>query len=333
MVNPFWNSAERRVRALWRILLQFALLLAVGFILDLLIPGAFDQPLTSTIALLVVITLATWVAARLIDRRKFRDLGLYLTPGWWMDFGFGLALGVLLMGCVFLIEYALGWAVVSGTFVALSPSQTFLPAFLSALLVFVCVGFYEELLSRGYHLTNMAEGLNLRRLGPRTAILLALLISSSIFGLGHATNPNASAISTINIILAGFLLGLPYVLTGRLAASIGLHITWNFAQGVLFGFPVSGSESIIAAQVIATDQVGPPLWTGGAFGPEAGLMGILAMLLGAALIVLYTRSRYGQAAVYTSLAIPPLSRTENLAVEVTENVPTFPNQENPKSKI
>ncbi len=302
MINPFWNSSEHRIRALWRILLQSVLILVLGLALNFLIPGVVRTPLESTLAALVVVTLATWIAARFLDGRRFRDFGLHLTRDWWLDFIFGLALGVALMSIIFLVEYALGWVVVTGTFVSWSPMQSFFSALLSALLVFISIGFYEELLSRGYLLTNIAEGLNLSRVGPRAAILVAFFISSALFGLAHASNPNASTISTINLVLAGLMLGLPYVLTGKLAACIGLHITWNFAQGVLFGFPVSGMESILSAQIIATDQAGPDLWTGGAFGPEAGLIGVLAMLLGAVLIFLYTRSRYGRVTLYLPIA-------------------------------
>lgn len=333
MTNPFWNSSELRIRAFWRILLQFALILLLGLVAEFVVPGIVRSPLESSLATLVVVTLATWIAARFLDRRRFRDLGLHLTPDWWLDLAFGLALGIALMGIIFLIEYALGWVIVTGTFVSWSPTQAFLPSLLSTLLVMICIGFYEELLSRGYHLTNLTEGLNLRRVGPGAAVLAAFFISSSMFGLAHAANPNASAISTFNIVLAGIMLGLPYVLTGKLAACIGLHITWNFAQGALFGFPVSGMESILEAQLIASDQAGPDLWTGGAFGPEAGLLGVFAMLLGVALISFYTRARYGHATLFLPLAQPPATSIEQRSAPTVQAAPPAAPIQNPESKI
>jgi hypothetical protein len=178
------------------------------------------------------------------------------------------------------------------------------------LVLFLCVGISEEMLSRGYQITNLAEGLNFPGLGgPKVAVLLAWVISSSLFGLGHLGNPNATVVSTLNIALAGLLLGIGYVLTGRLAIPIGLHITWNFFQGNVFGFPVSGLEPV-GATVLSIEQGGPLLFTGGVFGPEAGLIGIAAVLAGSLLTALWVRARFGKAAIETSIAEPPPGLTD-----------------------
>ena len=90
----------------------------------------------------------------------------------------------------------------------------------------------------------------------------------------------------MGIVLAGLFLALPYLLTRQLWLSIGLHIGWNFFEGVVFGFPVSGTDSF---HLLRHTVSGPVLWTGGAFGPEAGLLVIPALIFGSLLVFAYTR--------------------------------------------
>jgi membrane protease YdiL (CAAX protease family) len=266
---------------------------------------------------LLVALASVWLAGRFLDRRTFIvGLGLQIyNPGWWLDLAFGLLLGALLMTGIFLTELEAAWIKVNGTFESVSGTfesvtthTSFFSAIGAAILLFFSVGIAEELVFRGYQLKNIAEGLNFSSLGPKTAILLAWIISSSVFGLFHLANPNATLISTINVAVTGLLLGVGYLLTGRLAISIGLHISWNFFEGNVFGFPVSGREPI-GAQFISIEQDGPLLWTGGAFGPEAGLVDILVSVIGALLILVWVRARSGRVALQTSLAEPPSERT------------------------
>jgi uncharacterized protein len=212
--------------------------------------------------------------------------------------------GALAMTFVFLVGLAAGWTQVTGVFQGGDATGSLLLALLPPFLFFVCVGIYEELLVRGYLLLNMSEGFNFGFLGPRTAIVLAWILSSVLFGLLHLANPNSSILSSVNLSAAGLLLGLGYVLTGQLAIPIGIHISWNFFQGNVFGFPVSGNISSDAT-VLETIDTGPVLWTGGAFGPEAGLIVLPALLFAAGAILLWVKARGGKAGLHLSLAEPP----------------------------
>ncbi len=329
VVNLFRNSSEKRPRAFWRILLQYALyscftavLVAVPTLVYLALSGGvvFGEGTgallaaspafwaVSSAASLVAIVVSAWFAGRFFDRRPFSGFGLRLDRSWWLDLCFGLALGALLMAGIFLVELAAGWITVTGTFETASGGP-FVLAIIYPLVTFLCVGITEELLSRGYQLTNIAEGLNYPGLGARGAVLLAWVISSSLFGLLHLGNPGATVVSTINIAFAGLLLGTGYVLTGRLAIPVGLHITWNFFQGNIFGFPVSGLKPI-GATFVSIGQGGPVSLTGGLFGPEAGLLGLTAMVVGGLLIWLWVRVRHGEATIQTSIADPPTNTTQ-----------------------
>jgi hypothetical protein len=83
----------------------------------------------------------------------------------------------------------------------------------------------------------------------------------------------------VNIFLAGVLLSLAYVRTRSLWFATGLHAGWNWTMASLFGFPVSGL-SIVDTPLYDARETGADWWTGGAFGPEAGLAGTLAVLAG-----------------------------------------------------
>lgn len=309
-----WSRRERRPRALVRLLGFLLLFILASIVLGAVTIGALMAAgqaesidpssdallLTGALTTLVASLAATWAAGRALDRRPLADFGLRLGPSWWLDLGFGLALGALLMAAIFAAELALGWVAITGTLRATPEGRPFALAILGPLVTFVCVGIYEELISRGYLLRNLAEGLRLPGLGDRGALALGWVLSSAVFGALHAGNPNATPVSTLTLVLAGLFLGLGYVLTGELAIPIGLHITWNFFQGSVFGFPVSGTTG--QPTFIAIEQRGPELWTGGAFGPEAGLIGVLAILLGSLLTVLWVRARRGGARLHTRLA-------------------------------
>lgn len=314
--RPFWNRAEQRWRAGWRVALYSLLWVIIQLTSSLVI----HSPITT--ALIVILpTLApiigellfysvnallviglTWLMARKVDYRPLADLGLRLDRHNWEDLGFGLLLGAGLMTVIFCSEWALGWIVVTGYLHTTVPNTTFAIAILQPIFLFVAVGINEELLSRGYHLRNLAEGFNFAVLRPRLSIVIAWVLSSLIFGFLHILNPNSTWLSTFALMLAGIFLGLGYVLTGRLGLPIGLHITWNFFQGSVYGFRVSGNDLSDTA-FIAIQQTGPTLWTGGAFGPEAGLTGIVSILLGLLLTVLWVQWRYHAVALQPALAI------------------------------
>jgi hypothetical protein len=306
-----WNKEEARLRAGWRLVLQFAILFIFMVILAILdsnladslpksIVGKSDSILLP-IELLIALLLSVWFAGRFLDRRRFADFGFRLSPSWWFDLGFGLALGALVMTAIFLIELVIGWVIITETFKSGVNGFFFPIDILWALVTFICVGIYEELLGRGYQLKNLAEGLNLKSFSPKSAVVLAALHTSAFFGLLHAFNPHATMISTLNLMLAGILYATAYLLTGELAIPIGYHIMWNFFESSVFGFPVSGFDP--GTTFIAIRQSGPRVWTGG---PEAGLLGTGARLGGILLIIGWVRLRYGKVSLQEKLAKPDL---------------------------
>lgn len=314
----------RRLRALWRLIGQLALFVIlsnlfaglisaawslVGPAKPTVIPGAAVGNIADAYIIFGVSSLAAalssmWLAALLLDRRPFREFGFRLSGGWFLDFLFGMGLGAALMTGIFVTELESGWVSVGDMFQAVQPGEPFFPSLVAPVILFVCVGIYEESLFRGYRIKNIAEGINFPAIGSRSAVLLSLAITSVYFGLRHAANPNADLLSTFNVFLAGILLGAGYVLTGELAIPIGLHIAWNFFQGNVYDFPVSGLNPI-GATFLVTSRHGPELWTGGSFGPEGGLLLPFAAISGIVLIALWVRLRRGSDAIHDSIAEPP----------------------------
>ncbi len=335
----FWDSEQRRIAMLWRLLLQallfFVLITLFPMLAVLLIAPtlaaqngmSFEQLLAELespalglspeilfvlkFSMLLGVLLSVWLAGRFLDRRRFANFGLHLNRDWWTDFGFGLFLGAFSMAAIFLVEWAAGWVTITGVLVSTREySLPFWQGLGFTWLYFVAVGIQEELFSRGYQLKNLAEGLRgVPLLGARGAIVAATLLSSALFSGLHIGNPNATFVSTFNIFLAGIFLAMGFILTGELAIPIGLHITWNFFQGAVFGFPVSGMAS--AFSILGVQQSGDALITGGDFGPEAGLIGVGAMVLGSMMTIVWVKARYGRATPLAALAQPELLRRKN----------------------
>jgi membrane protease YdiL (CAAX protease family) len=200
----------------------------------------------------------------------------------------GAALGLLLVGSMFVAQWAAGWLAVVGVAAPAAAAAALVGGAVRALVV----AALEETIFRGLLL-----GLLQRPLGTPVAVG----VSSLAFALVHAWNANATPLAVANLVVAGALFAVAY-LVGRGAASplrldqlsslplgelasrvarglalpIGLHAAWNWLEGSVFGFPVSGStrESLLAVTVS-----GPEWATGGAFGPEGGLVGLGAMVL------------------------------------------------------
>ena len=306
MKAVLWNRPELRLRLGWRILAAF-ICFTVVMALTALVRRALGDGIASSLTGLIVFPTFTigvlWFVSRHIDRRAFRAFGLRIDRKWWLDFAFGFSLCAVLMGAAFLAARSLGWVTVVDVFKNEKEAYRntpFILTLLVALFAYAAMALWEELLFRGYLIKNLSEGFNCDRLGRHRAAVLAFALSSVIFGLFHSGNPYVSLTGIANLFILGVFFGLPYLLTGEIAISIALHISWNFFQGIVFGFPVSGQLDEVA--VFSVDRSGPDLWTGGAFGPEGGLIGLLAMLTGCAIIVLWIRFVRGHVSPDPSLS-------------------------------
>ena len=280
----FLSPDEPRLRAGWRLLLQTLLMLVFGTIIGAiaLALGILDlDSIWGQILNFIIITGSVYVARRWLDKRSFESLGLKLDKHTLLDLLAGIGITFVQMGFIYLLMLGLGWLTFEGFAWEFDPINVVVTSVLSFFVVFIFVGWNEELLSRGYHLQTIASGLNL---------FWGVIISSAVFGLLHLGNPNATWVSAAGIFFAGVYLAYGYIRTRQLWLPIGLHIGWNFFEGVVFGFPVSGLDIYALTRITVH---GPEIWTGGAFGPEAGLIVLPSLIVGGLLIYLYTMRRTG----------------------------------------
>ena len=205
------------------------------------------------------------VFRRFLDGRTLRSLGLGRTAGWARDVFAGLLLGTVLMGLIFVAEWAVGWLTVEGfSWQAYSPALL-LGRLLAYLLISLGVALYEELAFRGYILQNFRAD---------WGVFAAVVVSSVLFGILHGLNPNVTLLALFNIFLAGVVLAVCYLVTRSLWLPMAFHFSWNFVQGPILSFPLSG---LTTTGLLLTSVEGNPLLTGGDFGPEGGLLGTTAL--------------------------------------------------------
>lgn len=284
--RPLWRRLllddEGRLRVALR-LVGHALVVLLGYLLGWLWMWASPGPwsfVTGVMMQTMWVVLATWAFARLVDKRPPATLGFRRTHAL-RDGIAGAALGFVLIGSIGVVEGRLAWAAYESVVLNAAGAM----ALLRAVILFVCVAISEETWFRGYQLSNLADAC--AAWGPQRARLFALLLSSFFFGCAHILNPHATVLSTTNIIVGGLLLGVTFARTRRLAFPIGLHFSWNLMQSLL-DMPVSG-QTLIDDVLVRRQERGDDLWTGGAFGPEAGLLGLLTMVVGALLGLGYAR--------------------------------------------
>lgn len=264
----FRNPADGRLRAGWRIAVFILVFYSIALPLLFGIRAAAGLPKGSPLLFVIIAaaaTLATLIGRRFIDGKTLSSLGL--RPGFAaaLDLGFGFLLSGLMAGSVFAAMAALG-IIADVQFTVTGPAMAAVLA--GPLLVTAIVGYWEELVFRGYLLQNMAEGMGMRR---------AVIVSCLLYGLVHAANPNAGLLSTAIIVLFGYLRIYGYLGTGQLWLSMGMHWGWNFFQGAVFGFAASGHAE--AQTLIAHEAAGADWLSGGAFGPEASVLTVPVVLL------------------------------------------------------
>ncbi len=212
-----------------------------------------------------------WLFQKNINREPFSSIGIQFN-GYEDDFIFGLLIGIglIVTGFGILIIF---------NFISIASLQFSFIDQLFYLCLFAVVSLNEEIAMRGYILQNLSSSFNK---------YIALAMSSLVFMIMHIGNPNMSAIPLFNLFLAGLFLGIYCIHRKNLWFPIGAHFTWNYFQGPVLGFEVSGNEvnSLIIQRLDGSDLI-----TGGQFGFEGSIILTIFMIIG----IIYLDRRFSSA--------------------------------------
>jgi hypothetical protein len=219
------------------------------------------------------------VMTQLFEDKPLGVVGLAFHPCWVKELCMGLGIGGTMMVSVGGAEALLGL----GRFARNPlPARAELASGGCLFLILIIAATNEELLFRGYPFQKLVESL-----GPAGAIA----VSSAFFGLAHLVNAHHTWISTVNTMLIGIPLSVAYLRTRSLWMPVGMHFIWNYAQGFVFGLPVSGytfSPSVLKVQVH-----GAACLTGSEYGPEGGLLSTI-VVVGAGVYLFSARIRMSE---------------------------------------
>ena len=210
-----------------------------------------------------------WV--KVIEKNSLSSLG-FVKRNWLKYLGWGILISLLQMGVIALVYQVGGIGTFKLNELSLEPILFILGLFPFWLLQ----GGTEEVATRGWLLTRIAA---------RTNLPLAIGISSSLFGILHLGNAGVTFLSVLNIILDGVLAGLLFIYTDSIWLVVAQHGTWNYVQGNLLGFQVSGTGAD-ASIFSFTMGDGPDWLTGGTFGAEGSIITTLVLLLSVLIVYL-----------------------------------------------
>jgi CAAX protease family protein len=209
---------------------------------------------------------------RFYERRKMTELS---ASNFGRNTALGLLAGFLLQSLVVFIMFA------AGDYKVLSINNVIYC--IPGLEISFVSAITEEIIFRGI-LFRITE----EKLGS----VVALFISSLLFGVVHLYNPGASTLAVVNIFIeAGLLLGAAYIYSRSLWLPIAIHFSWNFAESGIYGVPDSGL--LLFNSLISSKQSGNALITGGEFGPEASVQCLLLGFI-ASLLLLYLSQKEGK---------------------------------------
>lgn len=236
----------------------FALIAILGYFIFPNVMAFFGVPqlVLAALGTFAAAAVANAIALRIYERGQLADIGLNWTAASRRNLLLGVAGG---LGAALVV--LVGPILVRAADLEPIPDQHLhWPSvlYVSLVLLFGAVG--EEMLFRGYAFQVLVHAI-----GPFATILPM----GVVFGLAHSLNQNFTALALLNTILWGVVLGYAFIRSGDLWLPIGLHFGWNWTLP-FFGANLSGFTMDVTGYALRWKT--GALWSGGAYGPEGGLL-------------------------------------------------------------
>jgi len=263
MKKIFFNN-NNKIRNGWWILLFIGLVILTQPIYKPIKLGlgelGFSEAWLEPVSFLLLL-LVTWICI-LLRKETFADVGFAINLRWFK----GLISGTLVGITMLLVTAGMIWMIGGVTFEL--DAERSLQGLSYGLYLFLIGSLMEEILHRGFIFQRLIDGIG---------VWWAQILMASLFALGHWGNPGMDGLTqlfaTLDLFLISLIFGLAYLKTRSLALPIGLHLGWNWAQGDILGFSVSGFEKSGWLKPIFH---GKEQWlTGGDFGPEASIFSVI----------------------------------------------------------
>ncbi|WP_407413514.1 CPBP family intramembrane glutamic endopeptidase [Methanobrevibacter sp.] len=225
-----------------------------------------------TLGRFIIVPFVIYFYVTKIEKRSWRSIGFSKGNGISSTLK-GLLFGFLMFSAVVAIGMLLGQFRFEGY--DLSSLILVIPYF----ILFAIQCFSEEMYARGWTITYFFK---------RHSIFLAMVINCIVFALPHLFSPGIDLLSIVNIFIVGMVFAVIFLRFDNIWVCGGVHTAWNFSQGIILGFNVSGYTT---PSIMKFSQVGQNLINGGAFGPESSLITTAVFIISLIIAVYYPNSK------------------------------------------
>jgi len=255
----------------------FATLISAALIVFSFIGLDADLPeLLANLLQFVFFIVFVWLYAKYIEKRSFRSFGFFGRRKL-RDYTKGVIIGLLLLSVSFVVVASSSKANIVYAF---NFNIYSVLSILSVLGFFLIQGASEEIFMRGWFMQSIAV---------RHWPWLGIVLSTVIFTVLHAANPNLNTVAVVNLFLIGLFLAILALYDENLWGACGFHSAWNFTMNSVYGVQVSGNK-LTGETIMQTTFEGNDLITGGGFGLEGSIV-VTAIIVIATVMLIVLRSK------------------------------------------